>query len=104
MSLVSVWDLDTHFKVCHFSDLHAKDTGLFYVHSSGEWDDCNYLSLKISGCVYWSQRGAHGCAEKYIPKKKNTDSIGEKKYGIMGEERVNTGLEPRKCFLTCTNQ
>lgn len=70
MSLVSVWDLDTHFKVCHFSDLHAKDTGLFYVHSSGEWDDCNYLSLKISGCVYWSQRGAHGCAEKYIPKKK----------------------------------
>lgn len=33
MSLVSVWDLDTHFKVRHFSDLHAKDTGLFYAHS-----------------------------------------------------------------------
>lgn len=40
----------------------------------------------------------------YLKKKKNTDSIGEKKYGIMGEGRVNTELEPRKCFLTCTNQ
>lgn len=77
--------------------------------SSGEWDGCNYLSLKIIRvCLLEPERrsGAHGTAEEWIKKKerKKKGSIGEKKYGMMGEGRMNRGLEPRVSSLVLPSE
>lgn len=77
--------------------------------SSGGWDGCNYVSLKIVRvCLLEPERrsialGAHGSAVEWLPEK-NTGSIGEKKYGMMGEGRMNMGLEPSNYLLTWTTQ
>lgn len=67
--------------------------------SSGEWDGCNYLSLKIIRvCLLEPERrsGAHGTAEEWIKKKKEKkkDLLERRNMAWWGKGEWTGGWSP----------